>query len=152
MGDKVLSVNDLIERQNWQGFFSVGPADTIQSDAEVMQKRGVSAISIVEDDRLVGVLSEKDIARLVAEGKNPETTQVQDLMTRDVVVLAPDMSLGETAKIMLDNNIRHLPVVDGKQLITMLSIRDVLRLLIDRLETENKVLRSDVEWLQYYQR
>lgn len=81
---------------------------------------------VVEGDDLVGILSERDILRAVADGRSPALTTVGECMTRDPITARPGMSADEAALIMIERDVRHLPVVDGRRLIGMVSARDLL--------------------------
>lgn len=146
-----LTVRDLLARQPQRGLFSVAPTESVQRAAVNMQEHGISAIVVVEGERLIGILSEKDVSRLVARGGDAAHTQVDALMSTDLVIVDPGTSLMETAHFMLKNNIRHLPVIENGQPISTISMRDVLGLLINTLESENETLRTDLNWMRQVQ-
>ena len=86
----------------------------------------VGALPILEGQRLVGIITERDLTAALAEGADPLTTPVSDYMTPAPEVLRPDSELADAAHLMLDLGIRHLPVVRGGRLVGVLSMRDVL--------------------------
>lgn len=148
-----LTVRDLMSRQGKQGLFRVNPEHTVKQAAHMMQNYAISAIAVVEDRdaglHLLGIISEKDISHLVARGGDPASTPVSAIMATDLVTATLDTSLWETARFMLERNIRHLPVLDGETPITTISMRDVLGLVIEVLSKENESLRSDLQWVTY---
>ena len=145
MTDK-LAVRDLVSRQQAVRLFSTEPDDTVQKAAATIKEHGISAIAVVEEQKdgphLVGILSEKDISHLVAEGEDPATTPVQAIMTTDLITVDIDSPLWKIATHMLDKKVRHVPVLEEGKLITTISIRDVLGLLVEKLSSENRLLRG----------
>ena len=97
--------------------------------AKIMRDNDVGLVPIVEGDRLVGTLTDRDIAiRLVAEGKDPASTPVKDVASRDLVTVDPDQDLDEALRLMAQHQVRRLPVVeeDGK-LVGVVAQADVAR-------------------------
>jgi CBS domain-containing protein len=86
----------------------------------------VGALPVLEGQRLVGIITERDITAAMAEGADPVTTRVEDYMTPAPEVLRPDSELADAAHLMLQLGIRHLPIVRSGLLVGVLSIRDVL--------------------------
>ncbi len=110
----------------------------VRDVAKMMSKANVGAIAVLDSERLVGVFSERDVmARVVAEGLDPEKTPVAKVMTKDIVVADAKDSVGSALAKMHSVGCRHLPVVKEGNLIGMLSIRDLLE--IDDEEQTNRV-------------
>ena len=107
---------------------TVGPAHTLRDAARLMTEKGVGA-AVVSDDESggPGVVSERDILNSLGRGEDPDTERVGDHMTDKVISAAPDWSLERAAVEMARRHIRHLVVVDGGELIGMLSMRDIVR-------------------------
>lgn len=106
----------------------VEPAETLQAAAHEMKERKTSSAVITEDGYLVGILTERDIVKAVADGIDTEVTHVRDYMTPAPTAASPDTSVEEAAQIMLEHGFRHLPVVDGeRELKGIVSIRDLAR-------------------------
>ena len=95
----------------------------------------VGALPVFEGQRLVGIITERDLTAAVAEGADPATTPVADYMTAAPEVLRPDSELADAAHTMLQLGVRHLPVVQGGRLVGVLSMRDVL-------EAEDEAVRA----------
>ena len=88
---------------------------------------GVGALAVVDQGRLVGVVSERDYTRKVAlQGRNSRDTTVADIMTREVFTVGPDTGTRACMSLMSQKKIRHLPVMDGQRLLGMISIRDLM--------------------------
>jgi CBS domain-containing protein len=102
------------------------PDDNVVAAAKAMQSINVGIIPVCEGDRLSGVITDRDIVlKCVAEGKDVNTTRVQDCMTSSVVTGSPDMDVHEAADLMAENQIRRLPVVEGDRLVGIVSIGDL---------------------------
>ncbi len=103
------------------------PVDTtIRAAAEVLDHFNVGALAVLDGDRLVGVLSERDIIRrCVAQGADPATTRVGDAMTPDPQTVSVTEGVAAAFARMTDGHFRHMPVMDGDRCIGLLSVRDV---------------------------
>ena len=105
------------------GLLTTGPEATLRDAARQMVDRRVGSILVVEGDRLVGIVTERDVLRLFARGD--VEGRVADVMTRHPETVAPDESLAQARVVMLHGGFRHLPVVEGTKLVGMLSMRDL---------------------------
>jgi CBS domain-containing protein len=103
-----------------------GPAEPIRTVAARMRDAGVGAAAILEDGRLVGILTERDLLRAIADGFDPQATRVAQRMTAQPTAIAPDATVALAAGRMVELVVRHLPVVDHDQLVGMLSARDIV--------------------------
>jgi CBS domain-containing protein len=124
--------------------FSVTPEVTVYSAIELMCQRDVGGLLICENDKLVGIFTERDYARkLILKGKSSKETPIGELMTRNPIVVSPESTIEDCMKIMSSKNIRHLPVVEGDKLVAMISIGDVVRFIIEEQ-------KSIIEQLEQY--
>ena len=98
--------------------------------AQRMVERDVGAVLVLEGQRLVGILTERDVLRAVARGLDDSST-VADWMTRDPDTLEADESTRHAATLMIHGGFRHLPVMEGDEVVGMLSIRDLMRIVLD---------------------
>lgn len=106
----------------------VEPAATLQEAAQKMKEEKISSVLVTEDGYLIGILTERDMVKAVAEGIDTELVHVRDYMTSAPVAVNPDTTVEEAAKIMFERGFRHLPVVDGeRELKGVVSIRDLAR-------------------------
>jgi CBS domain-containing protein len=106
--------------------FTVGVDDSIAEAASSMQYNEVSALPVFDKGLFVGIITERDIVRAVAEETDPQETSVGEYMTQDPASISPETSLDEAADRMLQMGVRHLPVVVGSDVIGMVSVRDLL--------------------------
>ena len=98
---------------------------TLKGAAELMWRNQTGSLVIVDGDAVVGIVTERDVLRTVAAGIDADVVSVADAMTRDVVSVSPDASVRDAARVMAQHWIRHLPVVQGDQLVGIVSQRDV---------------------------
>jgi CBS domain-containing protein len=111
--------------------WTVPPDASVRDAITIMDKNDIGFLVITNAGELVGILSERDIARkIILKEKSPATTVVKDIMTADVVTIAPDQSIDECMTLMTSKHIRHLPVMDGGKLAGVVSIGDVVKATI----------------------
>ena len=124
--------------------FCLAPETSIQDAARQMVDTGVGAAAVVEDNKLIGILTERDLlVKVTAAGVNPEKTLVKDQMSTDVHTVRPDATRRAAASTMMDQHCRHLPITeeDGTVL-GMLSIRHLHRDQLRKLKYEVQSLES----------
>ena len=115
--------------------FTAAPADDLQSTINALDQKRVGALVICEGDRVVGILSERDLVRAVAShGRDALSKPVSDYMTQDVVFAEPTETVGVLMERMTDRRIRHLPVMDGGKVVGLVSIGDVVKSIISDQE------------------
>ena len=109
---------------------TVSPGDALREVAQRMVDRDVGAVLVMEGEELAGILTERDVLRAVAAGIQDDTV-VADWMTRDPDTMGPDDTTQHAAVLMIHGGFRHLPLVEGSQVVGMLSIRDLMRVVLD---------------------
>ena len=120
------TLGDLLATKG-HGVLAVQPSDTVLQAANLMNDLNIGGVVVLEGDRLAGIFTERDVLRrVVAQGLDPATTPVAEVMTTPVITCPPDISLDDCAGLMTSRRVRHVPVHDGKGLIGMVTIRDVL--------------------------
>ena len=111
-----------------QEVYSVSPGTSVVDAAKYMSERNVGAVTVIDETKLVGIISERDLMkRVVAEGRDPKETRVEDVMSRRLVHGSPGDTYESCITKMLDNKCRHLPITNGDLVIGMVSIRDLYR-------------------------
>jgi CBS domain-containing protein len=107
-------------------FITVAPEDTLGEVAERMTRQNTGAVIVKDFGRLIGILTERDMLRAMAARVHTSDARVRQWMTADPVTAEPGMDLEEAAQVMLDNGFRHLPVVEGSNVLGVVSLRRVL--------------------------
>jgi len=125
---------DLLDDKGRQIWF-LSPDDTVYEAIDQMAQKGVGALLVMEAERLVGIVSERDYARkVILKGKSSRDTQVREIMSYPVVCVAPELTVEQTMVLMTDNRVRHLPVVADGRVVGVISIGDVVRAIIEDKE------------------
>lgn len=124
------TVRELLN-QKGHDVWSIGPDAAVYEAIAFMAEKGIGALVVVEDGRPVGLISERDYARkLILEGRSSRDTPVRDVMTKRVFGVRPSQTVEECMALMTDKRIRHLPVMDGDQLLGVVSIGDLVKAII----------------------
>jgi CBS domain-containing protein len=109
------------------------PNATAQEAAKLMAKEDIGPIPVVEDGRLVGLVTDRDlVVRVLAEGRDPRSTKVGEIASRDLVTVSPDEDLDEALQLLAQHQVRRLPVVDGDRLVGIVAQADIARLGKDK--------------------
>jgi CBS domain-containing protein len=124
--------------------WAVGPDDTVLYGLGVMAERDIGAVVVLEEDRLIGILTERDYARkVVLLGRSSRDSAIRDIMTAKVYCVHPETSIEECLALMTDRRVRHLPVLSAGQVIGLVSIGDLVHATIAEQE-------QVIEHLQHY--
>jgi CBS domain-containing protein len=127
-------VKDIL-RTKGHRVWSIAPDSTVYEALEVMAEKNVGAVLVMESNRLVGIFSERDYARkVVLYGKASKTTLVREVMTERVMYVGPEQTAEECMALMTDKRVRHLPVMEGGEVIGIISIGDVVKSIISEQE------------------
>ena len=117
------------------------PKVTVQEAAEEMSRYGIGCLLVVKNKKLIGIITERDIMKkVVAEDKQPSKTLVENIMTKDVILISPDMEIEEAAELMMKHNIKKLPVIIGHQLIGIVTATDICAAEPKMLENLSKLM------------
>src|SRR2546430_13918229 len=112
---------------------TVSPDSTVQEAIGRMMDAHVGAVAVCDGNELVGIFTERDVLRLASERADFTQITVRDAMTTRLITATPDVMIVDAAHLMAEHRIRHLPVVEGENLVGMVGIRDVLRTLVERV-------------------
>ena len=133
-----------ILRHKGSQVWSVSPDAMIIEALRTMAEKGVGALLVMEDEKLAGIVTERDYARKVAlEERSSRQSLVSEIMSTRVVCVSPDQSVHECLALMSDKRARHLPVLDHKKIIGIVSIGDLVKAIIAEQQFE-------IQQLQYY--
>ena len=124
------TVQQLLDEKS-HDILSIHPDDTVFDAIQKLANANIGSLIVVEDDRPVGIFTERDYARnVILKGKSSPTTKVRDIMTTRVVFAKPEQTVEECMAVMTDKHIRHLPVLRDEKLIGMISIGDLVKSII----------------------
>ncbi len=122
---------DAILSQKGSDIFSVGPEATVFEAIELMDGKNVGALVVVQDGRLLGMISERDYTRkIMLRGKRSRETSVKEIMSTDLTIVHPREPVEQCLRLMTEKHIRHLPVVEGETLRGVISIGDLVKWII----------------------
>ena len=123
---------------------SIAPDTSIYEAVTLMAERGVGALLVMEGDRLVGLVGERDCAwKVILEDLSPRETDVKEIMTKNVLCVEPGQTVEEGMALMTDKRIRHLPVIYGDRVEGIISIGDLVKAII----TDQQIV---IEQLEHY--
>ena len=125
------TVRDMFRKKGYD-LFTIAPDATVFEALNLMAEHNIGALLVMTGDEIDGIVSERDCIRKVdVLGRNARETKISEIMTSQVITVEADQPLEDCMGLMIDKNIRHLPVCEGKKLLGLLSVRDVLREVIE---------------------
>jgi CBS domain-containing protein len=128
----MVTVRDVIRRKGGE-VFSIPPEASVFDALKLMADQNTGAVLVMADGKVEGILSERDCVRRVElHGRTARETKVSDIMTSKVLYAQGSQSIEECVAIMIDKNIRHLPVFENDELIGLISSRDALKEMVDQ--------------------
>ncbi len=130
------TLSDIIEEKQGRGrICQVAPEATIEEASKLMKKERVGALLVMNDEWVTGVLTERDIVyRVLAVGKDITSTQVHEVMSKDVVVVKPSLTVQDAMQVVTEKRFRHLPVVKNGHLVGVISSGDLTRRIVAERE------------------
>lgn len=123
--------------------FSISPDAPVLAAIKHMAEKRVGALVVMRDDELVGIVSERDYARkVILQGHSSSDTSVSDIMATRPLTVKPDTSVSECMRLCTDSRVRHLPVVENRHVVGVISIGDLVKAVIDEQAEEIEQLQS----------
>ena len=137
------TIKQLLEEKGAE-VWSIGPDASVYDAVALMADKGIGALLVIDGDRIVGMLSERDYARnVVLKGQSSKKIKVREIMSDRVICIEPDQTVEEGMALMTDKRVRHLPVIDGGDVLGLVSIGDLVKAII----SEQKFI---IEQLEHY--
>jgi CBS domain-containing protein len=125
------TVRDILRKKGYE-VYAIAPEATVIEALNLMAEHNIGALLVTTGDKINGIVSERDCVRKVdVKGRTTKDTRISEIMTSDVITVEADQPLEECMGLMIDKNIRHLPVCEGKKLLGLLSVRDVLKEVVE---------------------
>ena len=137
-----MKVRDILETKG-KGVESIGPDNSIREAMDKIADKKIGALIVMKDDAPVGIITERDIFRLmVAEGESAFSKPVEEFMTENLVVCIPEDDINTAMACMTNNRFRHIPIVENKQVVGIVSIGDIVKAQVHNLKVENHYLKD----------
>ena len=134
----MLNVRQLLAGKSRNEIYAIRPDQTVIEALELMAAQNIGVVMVMEDERLVGIFSERDYARKgIVQGRKAKSTPISEVMTSGLYVVTPQQSIQDCMKIMSEKHIRHLPVVEDEIVLGILSITDIVSAIMR--EQENRI-------------
>ena len=138
-----MRIYDLINKQDTYG---ADKNQTVLEVAQAMVARNIGAVPVLRDGLLIGIFSERDLMkRVVAEGRDPRTARVEEVMTSDPLTVSPEESVENCMLLMRRHGFRHLPICQGKRLLAVISLRDLLLHDLTEKDHEVRMMRAYIQ-------
>lgn len=126
----MLRIRDILQSKGSK-VWSIGPQEMSFKALELMADKDIGALLVIENNKVVGIFSERDYARkVILKGKSSKDTSVADLMTKDIYSLTPEKTVEECMALMTATRCRHMPVIENNKLLGMVTIGDVVNAII----------------------
>lgn len=140
-----ITLSDVLDAKG-HNVWSVSPESSAYEALELMAEKDVGALVVIDQDKVIGMFSERDYARKLAlKSKSSKETTVADVMTKPVCYVLPWISLSECMTLMTNKHVRHLPVIDNDKLVGIVTIGDVVKAIISEQESVIHELKSYVD-------
>ncbi|MEJ8811610.1 CBS domain-containing protein [Variovorax ureilyticus] len=125
------TVAEILKAKGSSSVYSIAPSATVFEAVKLMAEKNVGALLVMEGDRIVGVVTERDYARkVVLLARSSKDTPLREVMTSAVIYVRPNQTSEECMALMTENRVRHLPVMDGDKLVGLISIGDIVKGII----------------------
>ena len=126
----MIKVQDLLDQKE-SNLWNIHPKASILDALKIMSRRDIGALPVVDELGLVGIISERDFVHVIAIIQECEINRkIEKYMNKDVITVTPETTLYECMHLMAEKHARHLPVMDGKDLVGLISYGDVIRFLV----------------------
>ena len=121
----------MVLKEKGQNIWSLDPEALVYDAIEMMANKHVGALLVTSDGKLVGIISERDYARkVILQERSSKQTQVKEIMTSSLIVVRPDQTVEDCMRLMTENRIRHLPVVENEEVLGVVSIGDLVKWVV----------------------
>ncbi|HZR21648.1 MAG TPA: CBS domain-containing protein [Verrucomicrobiae bacterium] len=124
------TISEILSHKGGQ-VWSISPDEMVFDAIQMMAEKNIGALLVTESERLVGILTERDYTRKVAlKGKSSKQTAVKEILSGNIIHVTPDHTVEECMRLMTENRVRHLPVLEGDRIVGVVSIGDLVNWII----------------------
>ena len=135
-------VSDILQAKG-SGVCTISPNETVYKGLQIMAEKDVGAVLVTQNNKLLGIFTERDYSRkVILQGKSSLNTAIRELMVKDLIYVQPTDLIDQCMAIMTEKQIRHLPVMEGDELIGLISMRDVVTHIISHKNFKIKELEK----------
>lgn len=137
-----MQVSDILNRKG-SGIISISPQASVQDAVTLLMKHRFGSLLVMEGEEIRGIITERDVLRECAHNAaRLAERKIADAMSSPVITASPDDTIKAVQRLMIDQRVRHVPIVEGGRVMGMVAIGDVLRILLDATESEAQDLRD----------
>ena len=146
----MITIGKLLESKG-SDVWVITPDKSVYDAIELMDSKNAGALAVVLDENLVGIISERDYARkIVLKNRTSKDTKVKDIMTTHVFYISPEKTVDECLVTMNERRVRHMPVVQDRRLVGMISVGDVVKEIIKEQQYTIQHLENNIGWEEVY--
>ena len=125
------NVTEILRSKARGDVFTIAPDATVLNAIELMAEKNIGSLVVMDCNKLVGIITERDYSgKVILVGKSSRNTLVKEIMTQQVLVIQPGTTIEECMVLMIENNVRYLPVIDNKQVVGVVSMGNVVNSII----------------------
>ena len=134
----------LVTKLSKRECFTLSELDTLKTASEKLQKHNVGAMPVLskQNNEIIGIVSERDLARFIFQDEFNNELSITKIMTQQIITCNLDTSVTELMEIVTHKKIRHIPIVEGKNILGIVSVGDVINHIIEQYKEENKQLKD----------
>ena len=137
----------LVTKLSKRECFTLNEFDNIKTASEKLQRHNVGAMPVLskQNNDLIGIVSERDLARFIFKDEFKNDLSITEIMTKQIITCNLNTSVTELMEMLINNKIRHIPIVEGKKILGIISIGDVVNHIIEQYRNENKYLKDYIK-------
>ena len=138
--DRLVNVSEVMTKE----VVTVGPHYNVADVASLMDAKGIGSVIVLEEERVLGILTERDILKVIGAGEDPKNVAAHEALIGDLYTITPDASIEDAAGQMTQARVRHLPVIANDQIVGIISSRDVVRWSVREMAQAAELPHMDV--------
>lgn len=142
-----MNLQKIFEMKGDNDIIKIDHSKNVRNVIEMLNEHRIGSLLVVKDGKLDGIVTERDVLYKCLNNKKKDDTLVTEIMTpkEDLIIATKDDTLTYAMKVMINNNIRHLPVIDRDKILGIISMKDIIRRVLQQSENEVKLLREHIK-------